>query len=58
MSKPTYESLWAINEGLFELMEWDTELRTWQMRVIRDVREIIRDKMRNLKKDPEATDNE
>ena len=48
MPKPTYESLWTLNEGLFELMEFDHDLRTWQMRVIRDVRGIVQDKMREI----------
>lgn len=49
MAKPTYSQLDAADTVLFDLMEWDQDMRTWERQVIRDVRKVLHDRQARLK---------
>ena len=49
MPEPTHERLQLCDDILFELTEFDNTMRTWERQVIRDVRSILKDRMKWLK---------
>ena len=49
MSKPTYKDLGHADVTLFEVMEWDNDMRTWERQVLRDARGVLKDRMDRIK---------
>jgi len=58
MPYPTYDQLNAVDVTLFELTEWADDMRTWERRVVSDVRALLRDRMKRLKEEKAAIPGE